>query len=75
MDWEMPVLNGLDTLSELKKKGVSIPVLIMTTKNSPEDIAQMLDRGASEYLMKPFTIDILFYKIELCTGKFISYAE
>jgi DNA-binding response OmpR family regulator len=42
---------------------VSPPVMMMTTKNLPEDIQKMLDMGVSEYLMKPFTSDILFEKI------------
>jgi two-component system chemotaxis response regulator CheY len=74
LDWEMPKLNGPDTFQSYKKEGHTAPVIMMTTKNNPEDIARMLESGVSEYMMKPFTIDILFEKIEFVTGKVFSYA-
>lgn len=69
LDWEMPILNGPETFKTLRQMGVSTPVIMMTTKNASEDIQLMLEAGVSEYLMKPFTIDILFEKIEFVTGK------
>lgn len=74
LDWEMPNLNGPETLAAFKRAGVNTPVMMMTTKNAPEDIARMLDRGAVEYLMKPFTADILFEKIEYVIGRPVAYA-
>lgn len=74
LDWEMPVLNGPETLKKIKSTALEIPVIMMTTKNKPEDIQKMLEAGASEYLMKPFTIDILFEKIEFVSGKAFKYA-
>ena len=74
LDWEMPILNGPDTFASFKSLGFQIPTIMMTTKNKPEDIERMLLMGVSEYLMKPFTIDILFEKIEFVTGLGISYA-
>lgn len=73
LDWEMPLLNGPETLSELKKMGVTAPIVMMTTKSDPDDIRRMLELGVSEYLMKPFTVDILFEKIELVSGKSFSH--
>lgn len=69
LDWEMPLMNGPDTLSQLRKSGFKNPLIMMTTKNAPADIAAMLKLGASEYMMKPFTPDILVEKIESVTGK------
>lgn len=74
LDWEMPVLNGPETLRALKNLGVSVPTIMMTTKNAPEDIQKMLEAGAAEYIMKPFTADILFEKIGFVLGKEIKYA-
>lgn len=74
LDWEMPVLNGPDTFAALKAEGYQIPTLMMTTKNKPEDIEKMLNLGVAEYLMKPFTQDILLEKIEFVTGKAVSHA-
>lgn len=74
LDWEMPVMNGPETLTALKKMNLQTPIIMMTTKNNPEDIAKMFGLGISEYLMKPFTVDILFEKMEFVLGKRIQYA-
>lgn len=74
LDWEMPILNGPSTFQEFLNMGIQIPTIMMTTKNAPEDIAKMLNMGVSEYLMKPFTIDILFEKIEFVSGQALPYA-
>lgn len=73
MDWEMPVLNGPGAVKVLKEKEISIPIIMMTTRNSIDDITQMLEAGVSEYLMKPFTIDILVDKINASSKKRIHY--
>jgi DNA-binding response OmpR family regulator len=73
LDWEMPKLNGPDTLRRMKEMGSTIPTVMMTTKSEPEDIMIMLEAGAKEYIMKPFTIDILFEKISYATGRNIPY--
>lgn len=75
LDWEMPVLSGPETLVKLRENGVTVPVIMMTTKNAPEDIIKALELGAREYIMKPFTDDILFEKIQMVTGKDIKNGE
>jgi two-component system chemotaxis response regulator CheY len=74
LDWEMPVMNGPETMEHLSRIPSRPPVIMMTTKNAPEDILFMMEKGASEYLMKPFTIDILVEKIESVTGRSIQNA-
>lgn len=74
LDWEMPILDGPSTYAEFIKQGIKIPTVMMTTKNKPAEIEKMLMMGVSEYLMKPFTIDILFQKIEYASGKTLNYA-
>lgn len=68
LDWEMPIMTGPETLRELKLKKVSSPVIMLTSKNEISDIQGMLEIGASEYVMKPFTPDILLEKIEGVLG-------
>jgi CheY-like chemotaxis protein len=74
LDWEMPVLNGPETYQAFKAMNLKIPTIMMTTKNDPEDILRMFSLGVDEYLMKPFTIDILFQKMEWVSGRAFSYA-
>ena len=74
LDWEMPILDGPSTFAAFIERGIKIPTVMMTTKNKPEEIEKMLTMGVSEYLMKPFTVDILFEKIEYASGKALKYA-
>jgi two-component system chemotaxis response regulator CheY len=75
MDWEMPVLNGPETMEVMILRNYKIPVLMMTSRNSHQDIVTMLDKGVNEYMLKPFTSDILFQKMELVSGMAVSRAS
>ncbi len=61
LDWNMPAMNGLDFLRQLRKSpgGDQPVVLFCTVENDLEHIAQALESGADEYIMKPFDGDIL----------------
>lgn len=61
LDWNMPVLNGLEFLQQLRREpnGDRPVVVFCTVENDPEHIGQALDAGASEYIMKPFDSDII----------------
>lgn len=63
LDWEMPIMNGIETLVEIKKLFPNIMVIMMTSKNGALDIQKMLSHGATDYIMKPFTRDNIFDKI------------
>ena len=55
LDWNMPVMNGLETLKRIRARGLSeIKVLMVTTEAEHDYIVRALDAGADEYLMKPF---------------------
>src|SRR5690606_23443009 len=55
-DWNMPVMNGLDFLTALRREtGGDRPVVVFcTTENDIEHIARAIAAGANEYVMKPF---------------------
>jgi two-component system chemotaxis response regulator CheY len=66
LDWNMPNMNGPEFLeANLKDKFTTAPVVMMTTENSPDFIKKALSLNAAEYIMKPFTSDILFNKLTL----------
>jgi two-component system chemotaxis response regulator CheY len=66
LDWNMPNMNGLEFLEKnFKENFTKKPIIMMTTENSPEKIQKALSLNASEYIMKPFTKDILFNKFSL----------
>lgn len=63
LDWMLPGADGLEVLRELRKKNVSVPVLLLTARDSKEDIVEGLDSGADDYLTKPFDLNILMARI------------
>lgn len=67
LDWDMPEMNGLEMLKRLRQAPeISSPVVVMVTAQTDLDhIGEALDAGANEYVMKPFTKDILVGKLEL----------
>lgn len=69
LDWEMPVMDGPTTLEHaIKILPPHVPISMMTSKNSFENITYILSLGAKEYIMKPFTKDILIDKINYLTS-------
>lgn len=67
LDWNMPVMNGLELLQHIRSEpGVGSPcVMMVTSENDLQEVAQALETGANEYVMKPFTPEIIFDKLAL----------
>ena len=66
-DWNMPEMNGLELLKHLRQQPelASLVVVMVTTETEMEHMAAALEAGANEYVMKPFTKDILVNKLQL----------
>ncbi len=58
LDINLPDGNGLDFLKETKAK-ISIPIILLTAKNSEADVVVGLESGADDYITKPFSLSIL----------------
>ncbi len=69
LDWEMPVLDGFGSLDKLLTAGCQTPIMMVTSKNEPSLISKAIERGAMEYVMKPFDREILFEKMEMVLGR------
>ena len=66
VDWNMPVMNGLDMLKQLRADGyLGIKVMMVTTEAENDYILRALDAGADEYLMKPFDDEALTEKLAM----------
>jgi DNA-binding response OmpR family regulator len=63
LDLQLPRRDGLVILSALRKRGVQTPVLILTARDTVDDRVQGLDRGADDYLVKPFAFPELLARI------------
>lgn len=56
LDIALPDGSGLDLLREWRRRGVTVPILLLTARNFVEDRVEGLDRGADDYLGKPFDL-------------------
>ncbi len=66
VDWNMPEMNGLEMLQELRAEVFDrVKVMMVTTEADNDFILQALDAGANEYLMKPFDEEGLADKLAL----------
>jgi DNA-binding response OmpR family regulator len=63
LDLMLPRRNGIDVLTTLRERKIPTPVFILTAKDAVEDRVLGLDRGADDYLVKPFTFPELFARI------------
>jgi two-component system chemotaxis response regulator CheY len=66
-DWNMPEMNGMDLLKRLRQDPElsSLVVVMVTTETELDQMAAALEAGANEYVMKPFTRDILVGKLQM----------
>jgi len=69
-DWNMPNMGGLDFVRALRARddGKEIPILMVTTRSVREDIVQAAQAGVNNYVVKPFTPQILKEKIDQVFG-------
>ncbi len=66
VDWNMPVMNGLEMLKQLRAEGFKdLKVMMVTTEAENDYIVRALDAGADEYLMKPFNDEALNEKLAM----------
>ena len=66
-DWNMPVMDGLELLKTLRADPAyqAVPVIMVTTEAEVDQMTLALQSGATEYVMKPFTKEILADKLRL----------
>ena len=63
LDRGLPGLEGLDVLGRLRGRGVLTPVLVLSALGTPADRVEGLDRGAEDYLSKPFDMAELLARL------------
>jgi DNA-binding response OmpR family regulator len=65
LDITLPGLDGVGVLNELRSKGSTIPIIMLTARNTPMDTIHSLDHGADDYLSKPFDMGELMARIRV----------
>jgi two-component system response regulator CpxR len=63
LDIMLPEKNGIEVLEEVNKLNIKLPVIMLTAKGDPQDLIAGLERGADDYLAKPFNIRELLARI------------
>lgn len=64
-DWNMPNMDGLQMILNLREMPAyaSIPIVMVTTEGAKDDVIEALTRGATSYIVKPFTPETLSEKL------------
>lgn len=63
LDVMLPGKTGFDVLAELRRESRNTPVLLLTARDTAEDIVRGLDAGADDYLTKPFSFEVLLARV------------
>ncbi|CAI8221397.1 MAG: response regulator [Sulfurovum sp.] len=68
-DIQMPKMNGLDFIRELKNRDINLPVIVITAYNTKEHLKKCEELGVDEVITKPVNFLELFNKIEIICSK------
>lgn len=63
LDIMLPRLDGMEVLRQIRRNGSNVPILMLTAKDSVEDIVSGLNGGSDDYLTKPFSFDELVARV------------
>lgn len=69
LDVMLPKKNGFQVAMELRREGRTTPILMLTSRDAPEDVIHGLDAGADDYLAKPFRFDELLARLRALTRR------
>jgi two-component system chemotaxis response regulator CheY len=67
VDWNMPVMDGLEFIQAVRREPTwnSLRLVMVTTETESEQVQRAMTAGANEYVMKPFTAEVLIAKLSL----------
>ena len=64
LDIMLPEINGLEIVRRVRAQGNTVPILLLTAKDSVEDKVTGLNSGADDYLVKPFAVPELLARVK-----------
>ncbi|MCB0309766.1 MAG: response regulator [Bdellovibrionales bacterium] len=67
VDWNMPVMNGYELIQAIRAKEQfnSVKIMMVTTETEMAQVVKAMEAGADEYIMKPFTKNVVLEKMKL----------
>lgn len=70
VDWNMPVMDGLEFIQAVRKERHwdNLRLVMVTTETESEQVRKAIAAGANEYVMKPFTPEVLVAKLSLLSA-------
>ncbi len=63
-DWNMPGRSGLEFVKEIRKTNATVSIMMVTTESAKTRVLEAIQAGVNDYLVKPFTADLLQEKLE-----------
>jgi two-component system chemotaxis response regulator CheY len=64
VDWNMPNMDGLTLVKNIRAKNQSVPIIMVTTEAEKARVVEAIKAGVNNYVVKPFTADTLGGKIK-----------
>lgn len=64
MDWNMPKMLGIDAVKAIRASGKKVPIIMVTTEAEKSRLIEALKAGANNYIIKPFTPDVIGAKVK-----------
>lgn len=70
-DYNMPDMDGMELINAMKTDEIlrSIPVLVVTTEGSRKRVEEFMEKGAADYIKKPFTPEVIRHKLNQILGE------
>jgi two-component system OmpR family response regulator len=69
LDVQLPGRDGLQVAAELRRTGKQAPILMLTSRDSTQDVVRGLNAGADDYLTKPFALEELLARVNALTRR------
>lgn len=64
-DWNMPIMNGIEFVKNVREKDTKVTIIMLTTEGERSRVVQALKSGVNDYMVKPFTPEVVTKKINL----------
>ena len=68
-EWNMPEKSGLDLIQNIRASGAKVPIIMITSEAEKSRVIEVIKAGVNDYVIKPFTADMLRDKIEKVMGQ------
>lgn len=74
LDWMLPDLDGLSVCREIRKGGMTVPVLMLTARGELKERVLGLESGADDYVVKPFEVEELLARVRALSRRSAGFA-